>query len=156
FRKMKQPPATRRPPNKCRVALTITTLTTGATAPKSRRQKPPLCRSWAVCSRSEVHSMSDQEIRAALEQHWAASAAGDQQAEHEIYHENAIVDYPQSHERIRGRQNVQALRSHHPARPSGFMVQRILGTGDLWVTEYVITYDGRPFYTVSIMEFQAG
>ena len=100
--------------------------------------------------------MGDQEIRAALERHWTASAAGDQQAEHEIYHENAIVEYPQSRELIRGRQNVQALRSHHPARPSGFVVTRIVGNGDLWVTEYVITYDGRPFHTVSIMEFQAG
>jgi hypothetical protein len=45
--------------------------------------------------------MGDQEIRATLEQHWRAAAAGNQQAEHEIYHENAIVEYPQSRERIR-------------------------------------------------------
>ena len=100
--------------------------------------------------------MEDLQIRAALERHWAASAAGDQDAEHEIYHDDAIVEYPQSGERIRGRQNVQALRSHHPARPSGFAVRRIVGEGDLWVTEYVITYDGRPVYTVSIMEFRGG
>jgi hypothetical protein len=100
--------------------------------------------------------MEDQEIRAALERHWTASAAGDQEAEHEIYLEDAIVEYPQSHERIRGRQNVQALRSHHPAKPSGFVVRRIVGRGDLWVTEYVIAYDGRPVHSVSIMEFRAG
>jgi hypothetical protein len=99
--------------------------------------------------------MGDQENRAAVERHWSASAAGDQQAEHEIYHEHAILDYPQSRERIRGRHNVQALRSAHPNKPSGFVVRRIVGTGDFWVTEYVITYDGRPFHTVSIMEFQA-
>jgi hypothetical protein len=28
--------------------------------------------------------------------------------------------------------------------------------GDLWVTEYVLSYDGRPSYTVSIMEFRDG
>jgi len=100
--------------------------------------------------------MADQEIRAALERHWTASARGDQEAEHEIYLEDAIVEYPQSGEHIRGRRNVQALRSHHPAKPSGFVVRRIVGSGDLWVTEYVITYDGRPVYTVSIMEFRAG
>ncbi len=100
--------------------------------------------------------MNDQQIRAALERHWAASAAGDQDAEHEIYHEAAILEYPQSGERIRGRRNVQAQRSQHPARPSGFVVRRIVGGGDLWVTELVIGYDGRPFNTVSIMEFQAG
>ncbi len=100
--------------------------------------------------------MGDREIRAALERHWAASTAGDQVVEHEIYHDDVIVDYPQSGERIRGRVNIQALRSKHPARPSGFNVRRIVGEGDLWVTEYVITYNGRPTYTVSLMEFRAG
>ena len=98
--------------------------------------------------------MGNQDNRAALERHWTAAAAGDQDAEHEIYHDDAIVEYPQSRERIRGRRNVQALRSHHPGRPSGFVVRRMLGEGDLWVTEYVITYDGRPVHTVSIMEFR--
>ena len=86
--------------------------------------------------------MNDPQIRAALERHWTASAEGDQDAEHESYHDDAIVEYPQSGERIHGRHNVQALRSQHPARPhSGFAVRRIVGEGDLWVTEYVITYE---------------
>ena len=100
--------------------------------------------------------MNDVQIQAALERHWAASAAGDQDAEHEIYHDDAIVEYPQSGERIRGRHNVQALRSHHPDKPSGFAVRRIVGRGDLWVTEYAITYSGGRVDTVSIMEFQSG
>ena len=100
--------------------------------------------------------MKDLQIRATLERHWTASATGDQDAEHEIYHDDAIVEYPQSGERIRGRHNVQALRSQHPAKPSGFVVRRIVGWGDLWVTEYVITYDGGRVNTVSIMEFQEG
>ena len=37
-----------------------------------------------------------------------------------------------------------------------FSVRRIIGTGNLWVTEFILTYDGRPSYTVSIMEFQDG
>ena len=100
--------------------------------------------------------MDDLQIRAALEQHWAASAAGDQVAEHAIYDEDAVVEYPQSGERVRGRRNVQALRSRHPARPSGFVVRRIVGGDDLWLTEYVISYDGHRTNTVSIMEFRAG
>ena len=51
-----------------------------------------------------------------------------------------------------GRANLQALRSHHP----GFNVRRILGKGDLWISEYTITYQGRSAYTVSIMEFRHG
>ena len=97
--------------------------------------------------------MQEEQIRQALDQHWQASAAGDADAEHEIYADDAICDYPQSGERIFGRANLQALRSHHPGKPSGFTVKRILGSGDLWITEFILTYDGKPFYTVSIMEF---
>jgi hypothetical protein len=94
--------------------------------------------------------------RAALNAHWQASAAGNVKAEHDIYADDAICDYPQSGERILGRKNLQALRSHHPGKPSGFKVKRILGAGDLWVTEYTIDYQGRSAFTVSIMEFRNG
>jgi hypothetical protein len=96
------------------------------------------------------------QIRGALDAHWRASADGDADAEHDIYDDNAICDYPQSGERIVGRKNLQALRSHHPGKPSGFKVSRILGKGDLWVTEYTIAYQARSAYTVSIMEFRKG
>jgi hypothetical protein len=95
----------------------------------------------------------DQEIRAALDRHWAASDADDFETEHLIYHEDAVLDYPQSGERTRGRRNIQAQRSSQPNKKR-FNVRRILGGGDLWVTEYVLTYDGKPSYTVSIMEFR--
>jgi ketosteroid isomerase-like protein len=95
----------------------------------------------------------DQAIRAALDQHWAASDASDFETEHLIYHEDAVLDYPQSGERTRGRKNIQAQRSSQPDKKR-FTIRRILGSGDLWVTEYVLTYDGKPSYTVSIMEFQ--
>jgi ketosteroid isomerase-like protein len=98
--------------------------------------------------------MADEEIRDLLNAHWQASAAGDLDAEHAIYADNAVCEYPQSGERILGRSNLQALRGHHPAKPSGFHVRRILEAGDLWITEYIITYQGRPTCTVSIMEFR--
>jgi hypothetical protein len=100
--------------------------------------------------------MVEQEIRDALNRHWAASASGDQNTEHEIYAEDSVCDYPQSGERILGRRNLQALRSHHPGKPAGFEIRRLFGTGDLWVTEYAIAYLGRTSYTVSIMEFKGG
>jgi hypothetical protein len=95
----------------------------------------------------------DQTIRAALDRHWAASDANDFEAEHEIYHDDAVLEYPQSGERIRGRRNIQASRFAQPNKKR-FTVRRILGAADLWVTEFVPTYDGMPSYTVSIMEFQ--
>jgi SnoaL-like domain len=100
--------------------------------------------------------MQDEQIRAALDAHWQASAAGDANAEHAIYADEAVCDYPQSGERIVGRRNLQALRTHHPGKPSGFQIKRILGQGELWVTEYTIRYQDRLAYTVSIMEFRDG
>lgn len=99
--------------------------------------------------------MDDQHIRAALDRHWAASDAGDLAAEHDIYREDAVLDYPQSGERIRGRASIRASRTAQP-NLKRFTVRRIVGSGDLWVTEFVLTYDGRPSYTVSIMEFEGG
>ena len=97
----------------------------------------------------------DEQIRAALDQHWAASNANDLETEHLIYHEDAVLDYPQSGERTRGRSNIQGQRAGQPNKKR-FTVQRIIGSGDLWVTEFILTYDGKPSYTVSIMEFKAG
>jgi ketosteroid isomerase-like protein len=95
----------------------------------------------------------DQEIRAALDKHWAASDANDLETEHIIYHEDAVLDYPQSGERTRGRSNIQNQRASQPSNKR-FNVRRIIGCGDLWVTELILTYDGKPSYTVSIMEFR--
>ncbi|NGX98169.1 MAG: nuclear transport factor 2 family protein [Candidatus Afipia apatlaquensis] len=99
--------------------------------------------------------MDDRTVRAALQRHWDASDANDFKAEHDIYREDAVLHYPQSGERIRGRRNIQESRSVQPNKKR-FTVQRIIGSGDLWVTEFVLTYDGRPSYTVSIMEFRDG
>ena len=94
----------------------------------------------------------DQAIRAELDQHWAASDANDFATEHRIYHEDAVLEYPQSGERTRGRSNIQNQRASQPSKKR-FTVRRIIGSGDLWVTELILTYDGKPSYTVSIMEF---
>ena len=99
--------------------------------------------------------MGDREIRDALERHWAASDANDFAVEYEIYREDAVLHYPQSGERIRGRHNIQESRTVQPSEKR-FAVQRIIGDGDLWVTEFVLSYDGVPSYAVSIMEFSDG
>ena len=97
--------------------------------------------------------MRDQEIREALNQHWTASNSGDFATEHDIYHEDAFLDYPQSRERIVGRHNIQITRTLQPNKKR-FVVDRIIGSGDLWITQLVLTYDRKPYYTASIMEFR--
>jgi hypothetical protein len=104
-----------------------------------------------------VSSETDREadIRARIKQHWEASERGDGDAEHAIYAADAILDYPQSGERFRGRSKIQAQRGGHPAERH-FTIRRIQGRGELWVSECVITYDGVPTYSVSVMEISDG
>jgi hypothetical protein len=97
----------------------------------------------------------DDEVRRALARHWAASDENDFVAEHAIYAEDAVLDYPQSGERIRGAYAIQASRMAQPSRKR-FAVRRVLGGGDLWVSEIVLSYDAQPVHVVSIMEFDDG
>ena len=99
--------------------------------------------------------MNENEIREALNLHWAASDANDFDVEHDIYRDDAVLEYPQSGERIRGRHDIQASRVAQP-ESKRFTVRRIIGRGDLWITEFILTYDGRPSYSVSVMEFLNG
>jgi ketosteroid isomerase-like protein len=97
--------------------------------------------------------MDDRARLAALQRHWDASDANDFETEHDIYRDDATLDYPQSGERIRGRRNIQESRFVQPNKKR-FTVRRIIGGGDLWITELVLAYDGAPSYVVSIMEFR--
>lgn len=56
----------------------------------------------------------------------------------------------------RGLARARGCLGHSPdekVRRAYDAVRRILGDGELWITEYILTYDGKPSYTVSIMEF---
>ena len=96
--------------------------------------------------------MYDDDLRAALQRHWAASDANDFETEHQIYDEHAVLEYPQSGERIRGRHDIQASRMAQPDAKR-FSLQRLLGAGGLWISELVVGYGDHPFRVVSIMEF---
>jgi SnoaL-like domain len=99
--------------------------------------------------------LDNQEIRAALDRHWEATVALDIDRAYDIYHDDVIVEFPQSGERISGEHNLYELRAHYPAKLS-FKILRMRGEGSLWITEIVITYDGRPVNAVTIMEFRGG
>ena len=95
--------------------------------------------------------MGNLEIRNALDRHWEFTGV-DIDKSHEIYRDDVIVEFPQSGERIIGKRNLYELRKHYPAK-LGFKILRTRGEGSLWVTEYIITYDGRPVNVACVMEF---
>jgi len=68
--------------------------------------------------------MDNQEIRAALDRHWNATVVLDLDRAHEIYHDDVIVEFPQSGERISGERNLYELRAHYPAKIS-FKILRV-------------------------------
>ena len=95
-------------------------------------------------------------MRAILDRYWEATVAQNLEKVHEFYHDDVVVEFPQSGERIRGKQNIYELRSHYPTKTS-YNVLRVLGEGDLWITEVIVTYDndkGDTIYGVAIMEFR--
>jgi hypothetical protein len=101
---------------------------------------------------TQGETMPDADVLTAVQRHWAASDAGDFVAEHEIYAEDAVLQYPQSGERIVGPANIQASRMAQPNKKR-FTLRRVLGGGDLWVSELLFTYDEAPVFVVSVMEF---
>src|SRR5260370_38857285 len=90
---------------------------------------------------SRRFDMEDREIRAALDHHWAASDANDFEGEHQIYREDAVLEYPQSGERVRGQRKIQSSRAAQPNRKR-FAVRRGSGAGGVSGSEYALPPSG--------------
>jgi hypothetical protein len=98
--------------------------------------------------------MNDAETRAALVRHW--SDVENHEATHEIYHDDAVLEFPQGGERLVGLANIRAMREAYPAEVA-ITIQRMRGAGDLWITETLVTYDGeKTMNAVNIMELRDG
>src|SRR3954462_2557942 len=98
--------------------------------------------------------MDQSTILAALRRHWENEAT-DKDISHQIYHDDAVLEFPQSQERFEGKANFLAWRKLYPAALE-FKVRRIRGRGDLWVAETSISYNGGPWnYGCSILEFRS-
>jgi hypothetical protein len=77
-------------------------------------------------------------------------------AQDEMAADDMVQEWPQSGERIRGRENIRAVNSNYPSgsgtNPSATL-RRVLAPGEAWIIEAVIDYgDGVPVSAVSIIE----
>jgi hypothetical protein len=107
--------------------------------------------------------MDEATARAMIQAHFDASSIGaagggpgdDIARASEIYADDAVVEWPQGGERVRGKANIIAFRSAYPARQQ-FQLHRTTGCHDLWINEYTIRYDDQPVMAVGIMEFRDG
>jgi SnoaL-like domain len=95
--------------------------------------------------------MDEPTVRAMLEQHFTS---GDPDLSHAMYHDDAVLEFPQSGERFVGVENLREWRSNYPASTT-VLFREIRGRGDLWIAEVSISYDQGPLnFGVSILEFR--
>jgi hypothetical protein len=100
-----------------------------------------------------------EEAREVFLHHWRYTVEGNEAKVHEMYHDDAILEFPQSGERFRGRANMQGFREQYGAQTGvaamDFEPREIRGGGDFWIGEGLGRYDGgEPIHFVHILEFR--
>ncbi|WP_448004894.1 nuclear transport factor 2 family protein [Agromyces bauzanensis] len=82
--------------------------------------------------------------------------AGDIDGMDAVFHEDAVMEWPQSGERIVGGENRRGVYRAFPRLPK-ITPRRVVGEGDLWIAEADLDYgDGAVYQTVFIFELRDG
>jgi hypothetical protein len=100
--------------------------------------------------------MSEQENRNTLERFFQAFARHDLEAIDDLVHEDYVEEYPQSGERIRGKQTARTVNENYPGGLPNIIDHRFELNGDLGVLEMLVEYDGNPVHICEIVELQDG
>jgi hypothetical protein len=96
--------------------------------------------------------MDDAAIRAALVRQFEDGR--DLDSTHELYHDDAVLEFPQSGERFVGKERFLTWRRMYPAKVD-YRLRRLTGHGGLWVIELLVSYNGAPpMFGVSIVRFR--
>lgn len=99
----------------------------------------------------KIRGMDEATVRVMLEQHFTS---GDPDRSHEMYHDDAVLEFPQSGERFVGVENLREWRSNYPASTT-VEFREIRGRADLWIVELSSSYDEGPrSFGLSILEFR--
>jgi hypothetical protein len=98
--------------------------------------------------------MADQDARLEVVRRYWDHAGADVELADEIYHEDAVLEFPQSGERFEGRAGFTEWRSRYPGDVR-YRVRRITARDDLVVSEVSVTYDGESWMLgVQLLEFR--
>lgn len=90
--------------------------------------------------------MSEASLRAVVERFLAAQAVDDLDAQHELRHPDFVEEYPQSRERIRGRDRVSEMLRAHPSPPRNMRSRVTQLDDELVLAEATAVYDGEPWW----------
>ena len=99
----------------------------------------------------------DRSIPKLLEEHYQGLLAGDESAYTTLVHEDLVQEWPQTGERIRGKEACLNIARNYPGGPPEIHLGRISGEGDHWVVEATSRYpDGNEYHIVAVLELRDG
>lgn len=109
----------------------------------------------SISAPAAIDASSDAAKRAALVR-YLNNEGKDRETSHEMYAEDAILEFPQSGERFFGKRTIQEWRERYPAT-TDFRLRRLSGEGNTWSAEILISYEGGPpMFGVGLYEFRDG
>jgi SnoaL-like domain len=100
--------------------------------------------------------MDDQAVLVDKLRRYFEHSGTDPDSAHEIYHDDAVLEFPQSGERFEGVANFKEWRSRYPADVR-YRIRRTTAREDFVAVELSLSYDGGPWqYGVQLTEFRDG
>jgi ketosteroid isomerase-like protein len=99
--------------------------------------------------------VGSEENRQTVERLWSLLEKQDWGAAGELLHDDFVQEWPQSGERIRGRDNSMSINQNYPGFPAQTM-GRTKAAGDLVTSEVTLDYGGQLYHGVSIFDFRDG
>ena len=99
---------------------------------------------------------TDSGNREIVERFFAASERGDLAALTELVDDEMVMEWPQSGERFRGRENVLGAMAAVDVKPQFAGTPRLIGSGPLWVLMVPLRYGEDVLQYVAILELELG
>jgi hypothetical protein len=98
-----------------------------------------------------------EDVGALAERLWHCMSGGDWEGAEALLHEDFVQVWPQSGERIVGRENALAVNRNFPGGMPEITIRRVMSAGDLATVEVDLAYhDGSRYQGVSIIECREG
>jgi ketosteroid isomerase-like protein len=95
--------------------------------------------------------------RRLVERYWQVMNGNDFRAVGELLHDEFVLDYPQSGERIRGRENNALINERYPSPgPWNFTVERLVVDGDQAVSDVRVRGADVEARAISFFEMRDG